>query len=190
MTESSTPQNPPTPPTNTTTNSNVAKPWYLKKRYWALGMIGFFFIIGLSGGGESEPEPVPSSIAIDESAEESPEPADPIPTVEPTEPPAPELTGSQMNALEKAIDYLDYSGFSRKGLINQLEYEGFSKADAEFAVDYIKPDWNEQAVRKAQDYLDYSSFSRKSLISQLKYEGFTSEQANYGADKMVEAGLL
>ncbi|WP_202409606.1 Ltp family lipoprotein [Halobacillus litoralis] len=33
-----------------------------------------------------------------------------------------------------AQDYLDYSSFSRSGLIDQLIYEGFSTEDATYAV--------------------------------------------------------
>jgi hypothetical protein len=79
-----------------------------------------------------------------------------------------------------ARDYLDYSAFSRTGLIGQLEFEGFSTADATFAVDYLEVDWFEQAALMAQQYLDYSSFSRQGLIDQLVFEGFTLEQATYG----------
>jgi hypothetical protein len=104
----------------------------------------------------------------------------------PVPPPAPDLTVGQENAREKAADYLDYSSFSRSGLVNQLEYEGFSTSDATGAVDSLDVDWNEQAAQKAQAYLDYSSFSRSGLINQLEYDGFTAEQAEYGAD---QAGL-
>jgi hypothetical protein len=91
-----------------------------------------------------------------------------------------------MNAVESAQSYLDYSAFSRKGLIEQLEFEDYSSADATFAVDYINPDWNEQAAKSAEQYLDYSSFSRQGLIEQLVYEGFSQSQAEYGVD---QAGL-
>jgi len=97
---------------------------------------------------------------------------------------APALTVSQENAIRKAESYLDYTAFSRSGLIEQLEYEGFSTADATFAVDSLDVDWMEQAAKKAADYLDYSAFSRSGLISQLEYEGFTHEQAVYGADSV------
>lgn len=93
------------------------------------------------------------------------------------------LTTSQSNAVSKALDYIDYSAFSKKGLIDQLEFEGFSTADSQFAVDYIDVDWFEQAALKAVDYLDYSSFSRKGLIDQLLFEGFTREEAVYGVDQ-------
>jgi hypothetical protein len=91
-------------------------------------------------------------------------------------------TVSQSNAREKAASYLEFSAFSREGLIEQLEYEGFSQADAEYAADAVGADWNEQAALKAQQYLDVSAFSRKGLIEQLEYEGFTKAQATYGAD--------
>lgn len=78
------------------------------------------------------------------------------------------------------MDYLDFTSFSRTGLIEQLEYEGFSREDATYAVDVLNVDWNAQAAQTAADYLDYTSFSRNSLIDQLLYEGFTQAQAEYG----------
>jgi hypothetical protein len=104
----------------------------------------------------------------------------------PTIPLEPVSTVSQRNAVRTAKDYLDYTAFSRKGLIQQLEYEGFSTDDATYAVDHIAVDWNEQAAKAAKDYLDYSGFSRSGLIEQLEYEGFTPAQAAYGA---TAAGL-
>jgi hypothetical protein len=98
----------------------------------------------------------------------------------------PASTVSQRNAVRTAKDYLDYTAFSRTGLVRQLEYEGFSTDDATFAVDHIAVDWNEQAAKAAKDYLDYSGFSRSGLIDQLEYEGFTPAQAAYG---VTAAGL-
>jgi SOS response regulatory protein OraA/RecX len=92
-------------------------------------------------------------------------------------------TVNQENAREKAQSYLDYKAFSRTGLIDQLKYEGFSKKDATYAVNAIRPNWNQQAVKAAKAYLDYSSFSRQGLIDQLVYEGFTMKQAIYGVRK-------
>jgi hypothetical protein len=93
---------------------------------------------------------------------------------------------SQQNAVRKAKDYLDYTAFSRQGLIKQLEYDNFSTEDAVFAVDSITVDWNEQAAKKAKDYLDYTAFSHSGLINQLEYDGFTPAQAEYG---VAAAGL-
>lgn len=91
---------------------------------------------------------------------------------------------SQQNAVKKAKDYLNYTAFSYKGLIEQLEYEKFSHEDAVYGADHCGADWMVQAAKKARDYMNYNSFSRGSLIDQLEYEGFTSEQAAYGADSV------
>lgn len=85
-------------------------------------------------------------------------------------------------ALQSAKDYLSFTAFSREGLIEQLEYEGFTNVQAVYAVDNCGANWNEQATQSAKDYLDFTSFSRQGLIDQLKFEGFTHEQAVYGVD--------
>ncbi|MGF0115999.1 Ltp family lipoprotein [Promicromonospora sp. Marseille-Q5078] len=92
------------------------------------------------------------------------------------------MTAGQENAVGSAESYLAYTSFSKKGLIDQLKFEGFDAADAKFAVQHVDVDWSEQAAKKAQEYLDTSSFSRSGLIDQLKFEGFTTEQATHGVD--------
>lgn len=73
--------------------------------------------------------------------------------------------------------------FSKSGLIEQLEYEGFTKSEAKYAVNNCGANWKEQAVKKAEQYLKNQSFSKSGLIEQLEYEGFTAKQARYGANK-------
>ena len=85
-------------------------------------------------------------------------------------------------ALKKALSYLGFMAFSKTGLIEQLEYEGFSHSEALAAVESCGADWNEQALLKAKSYLDVTSFSYDGLVSQLEFEGFTSTEAKYGAD--------
>ena len=63
--------------------------------------------------------------------------------------------------MRKAETYLEFSAFSRTGLIDQLEFEGFSTEDATFAVDTVTVDWMAQATAKAEDYLEYSAFSEE-----------------------------
>ncbi|MDF1479556.1 Ltp family lipoprotein [Leifsonia sp. H3M29-4] len=92
----------------------------------------------------------------------------------------PKLTMGQQQAIGSATSYLAYTSFSREGLIEQLEYEGFSTEDATFAVDFLAPDWNAQAAASAKSYLEFTSFSRQGLIEQLIYEGFSPEQAEFG----------
>jgi uncharacterized protein YodC (DUF2158 family) len=94
-------------------------------------------------------------------------------------------TSGQENALRTAENYISMSGFSRSGLIEQLEFEGHSTSDATFAVDHLNVDWNEQAARSAESYLSMSGFSRTGLVEQLMFEGYTRQQAEYGADKAL-----
>ncbi len=90
------------------------------------------------------------------------------------------VTLGMKNAVGKAQQYLKYTSFSKKGLIEQLKYEGFTTEEATYAVETIQVDWNDQCAKKAQQYLKYTSFSRKGLADQLEYEGFTSSQIAYG----------
>ncbi|WP_162236334.1 Ltp family lipoprotein [Sphingomonas sp. Leaf23] len=99
------------------------------------------------------------------------------------------LFGPQANAARSAQQYLDMTGFSRKGLIEQLSSDagsGYSATDATAAVDSLNVDWNEQAVRSAKQYLDMSGFSCAKLIEQLSADAgskYTSAQARYGAEQ-------
>lgn len=111
----------------------------------------------------------------------------PVPTSTPAPTPAPESsaaapTSQQSAALSTALDYLDFTAFSHSGLVDQLEYEGFSTEDATWAADNCGADWDQQALQSAKDYLDFTAFSYSGLIDQLEYEGFTTEQATYGVD--------
>lgn len=189
-----------------TDREKAQKPWY--KKWWAIG-IGVVFLIGFLGsmGDGSESGSTTTTIPVVAAATpttEAPEttttealeittttlaPAPtttvapkPTTTVAPTTT-QPQFTRSEENAIKKAGEYLDFMAFSRSGLIDQLEYEGFTTADATLGVDSRDTDWNEQAWKKAEEYLDYTSFSRSGLIDQLEYEGFTTEQATYGVDK-------
>lgn len=116
---------------------------------------------------------------------EAPAPTPPPTTAAPPPPPpptAPPESVSQSNARRKAESYLEFSAFSRSGLIEQLEFEGFSNGDATYGVDSLNTDWNQQAAAKAASYLEFSSFSRSGLIEQLLFEGFTPEQAEFGVN--------
>lgn len=194
MTETPVPPNPVDPKTQALLDraaKKAARPWYMKKRFWVLGVVGLFLIIGVAGGGDdSGSTSTAGSSTSSSTSQESTEPQTEEPAAEEPKAEEPELTGSQRNAVESAANYLSFTAFSRSGLIKQLEFEDYSKADAEFAVDYLKVDWNEQAAKSAENYLDFTSFSRNGLIDQLKFEGFTDAQAKYGADQAEKAGLL
>jgi|GEM_PF-7091875 len=108
--------------------------------------------------------------------ETTPLPPAPVSEIEPIE----TETVSQRNATRAAQNYIDFIAFSRSGLIIQLEFEGFSQADASFAVANINVDWYEQAARMAQQYLDVMPFSAQGLVDQLEFSGFSPSQAIFG----------
>jgi host cell surface-exposed lipoprotein len=105
---------------------------------------------------------------------------------EPAPQPEPEsnLTPSQENAIRSAESYLDIMGFSRLGLIAQLEFEQYSTADATFAADHLNVDWNAEAAESAESYVDTMGFSCQGLIDQLVFEKYTTAEATYGATQV------
>lgn len=104
------------------------------------------------------------------------------------------FTKGQQEAIGSAEDYLSGQDFSRAGLIHQLTSsvgEGFSGADATFAVDHLQVDWNYEAYLSAKDYLNSSHFSLTGLVHQLESEAgerFTHAQAVYGATRAYNEG--
>jgi hypothetical protein len=99
-------------------------------------------------------------------------------------PAPPPLTTAQAQAIGAAKDYLGFDHFSRTGLIRQLEFDKYTRADAAYAVDHITVNWNEQGAGAAKDYLSFDHFSRAGLIEQLVFDGFTRAQAVYAANKV------
>lgn len=94
----------------------------------------------------------------------------------------PAKADAQDDAVSKAKSYISFSGFSRNGLVDQLEFDGFTKEEAEYGADNCGADWNEMAVKKAKSYLSFTDFTETELINQLEYEGFTNEQIAYALD--------
>jgi len=96
-------------------------------------------------------------------------------------------------AVDAANGYLsEGQGFSDQGLLQQLTANagsGFTEGQAEYAIDYLHPDWDAQAVDAAKGYLsDGEGFSRSSLIQQLTSSygaGFTESQAEYAVNKVM-----
>jgi hypothetical protein len=81
------------------------------------------------------------------------------------------MTTAQQQAVEAAQNYLALGqGFSYEGLLQQLTSSsgsGFTQAQVEFAINYLKPNRDQQAVEAAKGYLKLGGFSLDSLIQQL-----------------------
>jgi len=169
------------------------------KRWWfitATVLIVVGVIAGIAGGGGKTNTNNAASTTAPSTAASSSAPSTAATTAAPSTPAAttaapvaPAVTTSEASALQSAQSYIDMgSGFSRAGLIDQLDSaagEGFSKADATWAVDHLKVDWNAQAVLSAKGYMaNIGGFSRASLIDQLSSaagDKYTLAQAVYAA---------
>ena len=110
------------------------------------------------------------------------------PCVETTASPYEEKTNNTEleNAIESAEAYNKIFAYSKKGLIENLKYEGFSEDIAECAVKSINANWKENCVRSAYSYLDLSPFSKEELIHQLDYDGFTAEEIDYAMNQIYK----
>lgn len=150
-------------------------------RIVALLGAGTLVLTGLAGCA-AQNEPRTKQATTEQQAPASTGPAAPATTEQPApqSPAAAKETVAEANARAKAESYLEFQGFSRKGLIEQLQFEGFSAKDATYGADAVGADWNEQAAKKAKSYLETSAFSRSGLIEQLEFEGFTRAQATHG----------
>ena len=103
----------------------------------------------------------------------------------PPEPTTAAIPTEYKSALRQAQSYLDYTPFSQAGLYDQLtsQYGGqFSPEAAQYAVDNVGADWNQQALRAAIQYQEVMAMSPSAIWDQLisEYGGkFTTEQADY-----------
>jgi hypothetical protein len=148
--------------------------------------------VGAASGGSQPAVPLtPATPGISTSQPAVTPAAESSPAVTTPAPSTPAMTVAEQQAVESAQSYLDMgSGFSKQGLLGQLTSsygEGFGKADAEFAISYLHPDWNAQAVESAQGYVQMGGFSRAGLLDQLTSsygEGFTQAQAEYAVNKV------
>ena len=96
------------------------------------------------------------------------------------------VTKGMKNALGKAEVYLSFYYFSYAGLVEQLQFEGYTAEEAEYAADHCGADWKEQAVGKGKIYMQTADLSYTRLIEQLQHDGFTAEEAEYAVDQIYE----
>ena len=141
-------------------------------------VVGLAACSGDDDDGAAAPPPTTTAAAT--------EPATTGETAEEAAPGGDGLTPSQERALRSAQNLIDLDvGYSGPGpLIQQLTYdEGFSKADAKFAVDHVRANWKEEAVEAAQGRVDATfGYSPTSLIGLLVLDnGFTKTDATYAA---------
>jgi hypothetical protein len=174
--------------------AKAQRPLYKKKRVIIPAAFVAIAVFSSATGGGDTPTTEIDTVAEEAQAPveaEAPAEAAPVETEAPAEPAEPAETSGQRNAKKAAANYLNFTAFSRDGLIQQLSSDagdGYSVEDATYGVDAQNADWNEQAYKAAKNYLSITAFSRQGLIEQLSSSAgdkYTIEQATYGADKAL-----
>ncbi len=169
------------------------KPIY--KRAWFM-VLAFILVLGAMGSPDSEDSTVSDTtkeeitqnqdeeVAVSKEEEEVKE--------EPKEEAKEEdnVPTEHKSALKKAQIYIDTMHMSKAGLYEQLtsEYgEQFEEEAAQYAIDNVEANWNENALKKAQVYQQEMAMSKDAIYDQLisEYgEEFTKEQAQYAIDNL------
>jgi hypothetical protein len=166
----------------------------MKHKKLAIAIFGGLLVVGITAGCKSttsatgQTTSAPASAATTTSA-----PALAKASATPAPPTTPAMTASQQQAVDTAQNYLsDSQGFSYNSLLQQLTSsygDGYSQSDAKFAIRYLHPDWNAQAVIAAKNYLsDGQGFSKASLLQQLTSsygDQFTQAQGQYAVDQTM-----
>lgn len=94
------------------------------------------------------------------------------------------------NALKSAQNYIDMMAFSEQKLYDQLtsEYgEKYPAEAAQYAIENVEVDYNQEALESAQNYIDIMAFSERKLFDQLTSEygeQFLAEAAQYAIDNL------
>lgn len=138
----------------------------------------------------------PTEETVDESADEAPADEEPVEAPVEAEEPAVEeeedssVSAEYSSALTKAQSYSDMMHMSKAGLYDQLtsEYgEQFSADAAQYGIDNVDADWNQNALEKAKSYQDDMAMSPDAIHDQLTSEHgeqFTSSQADYAIEHL------
>jgi hypothetical protein len=185
------------------------------KRKVAIGVATVFALAAVSGGiaacgggttttlvpGPTTTRTVPAApvkvkaapVKAAASAPSTPAPVATQPAAAPASSTPASMTSSEQQAVDAAQGYLnDGEGFSAYSLLNQLTSSygsSFSQSDAQFAISYLSPDWDAQAVDAAKGYVnDGSGFSTAGLTQQLTSDygnGFTPLQAEYAVAQVM-----
>ena len=96
-------------------------------------------------------------------------------------------TKKEKEAYDSARSYYASTYLSEQGFHEQLEAEGYSDEEIQYALKRLNPDYNKMAVRCAKSYYDSKyAMSAQGLYVALvdEWEGFTSDQAQYAIDHL------
>ena len=153
---------------------------------WVVGGCGCLLLVSLLIGGCSV---LVISGSDDEDADtKTSASADPAPA-ETEEKAEDDVPSDHASALRSAETYSDMMHMSKQGIYDQLtsEYDQYSEEAAQYAIDNIDADWNENALESAKSYRETLNMSPDAIHDQLtsEYGGkFTEEEADYAIEHL------
>lgn len=171
------------------------------KRWWMIVLyiiVGIGVISNLAGGGDTETEAEPSPSVVEQTQDAEPEETEdaevestpeeveeePAEVVE-EEPVEDDVPSEYRSALRSAETYADMMHMSKAGIFDQLTSEHgdqFTEEAAQYAIDNVEADWNNNALESAITYQDMMAMSPAAIHDQLTSEHgdkFTTEEADY-----------
>ena len=86
------------------------------------------------------------------------------------------------SAIEAAKKYIETGNYTYTSLIDKLQQDGYSTADAEYAANNCGANWKGMAANEAKKLLDGGMTTKEEVVDQLIFKGFTYEQAVHGAE--------
>lgn len=162
------------------------KPWFKKWWVWVIAAVlligGINTATGTPEGKDARPV---TAEAPAKQPEKAPKPAKAEEPAAPAAPAEPEVPAEFKSALKKAKLYSDTMHMSKAGLYGQLtsEYEEkFSAESAQYGIDNVEADWNQNALAKARLYQDTMAMSPEAVREQLTSEygeKFTQEEGDW-----------
>src|SRR5699024_8922583 len=146
-------------------------------------------VVGLFGLGVSEElentEVADTEVEVDKTEESETESEEPVEEEAEDEDDVPR---EYKSALSSAKSYSDTMHMSQGAIYNQLtsEFDQFPEDAAQYAIDNLEADWNENALKSAESYRDTMEMSNAAIYDQLisQFDLFTEEQAQYAIDNL------
>lgn len=142
----------------------------------------------IEGAGSTQTTPAQSDTETTEpEASSAPETSAPAETDEAA---SDDVPREYVSALNSAQRYSDMMHMSRAGLYDQLtsEYGGqFTEEAAQYAIENVEADWNQNALESAKNYQDSMDMSPAAIRDQLVSDygdQFTQEEADYAVENL------
>ena len=180
-------------------NGNVVKKRGGCLKWFGIALIALIIIgaiVSLSGGEETNDEKASEIVSSQESeqaeeiASENEESQESESSESSESSEETDVPREYTNALKSAQNYVDIMAFSEAKLYEQLisEYgEQYPEEAAQYAIDNVEVDYNEEALQSAKNYQETMPMSDDGLYDQLTSEYgelFTAEQAQYAIDNL------